>query len=320
IARIFENPVYFAYINLDPFSHDPFGAIWRALVLLHQPAYLNILPLYMLLLGWFCVLFALARVHAVLALLASAGLWAIAHSTGFNLPSYPDAFGWYFNPFAWQLLFSVGVLAGLAHRAGATVRRSPWLCGVAITYLLFAFLIAEPWTAIPGWHEYDLVLDDLIGPISKQNLSPWRLAHILAFAYLSAVVIPASARWLRHPCFAWVINLGRNALDVFCVGTVLSLLGFIVFVEFGDGIVAQVAVNVGGLISMVLIAWWAGERRRTKPAALIAGPYAPSAAVAGPCTQDGPPPTLAANTAPTATLTAGRVHAPTRCRGVVISP
>jgi hypothetical protein len=267
VARTFENPVYFEHVNLTPFSYDPLGAIWRALVLLHQPAYLNILPLYMLLLGWLCVLIGLSRVHAALALSASIGLWAIANVTGLNLPSYPDSLGWYFNPFAWQLLFSLGVLAGLAHRRGVAVPRSRWLFIAAAAYLVFGCVLTAPWTQIPGLEEVMLLPPDLLGPISKQSLSPWRLANILAFAYVSVVLIPASASWLKHPCFGWVINLGRNALDVFCAGTVLALVGFVILVEVDRGIAAQAAVNIGGLVTMGLIAWRAGERRRRQRAA-----------------------------------------------------
>jgi hypothetical protein len=267
VARAFENPVYFEHVNLTPFSYDPFAAIWRALVLQHQPAYLDILPLYMLLLAWFCVLIGLMRVHTVLALAASAGMWAVANFMGLNLPSYPDSFGWYFNPFAWQLLFSLGVLAGLAHRRGVPVARSPWLFIAAMGYLLFVFLMMAPWTQIPGLQDQELLPRDLVGSISKQSLSPWRLVNILALAYVSAILIPASASWLRHPCLGWVINLGRNALDVFCAGVVLALVGFVILVEVDRGIVAQAAVNVGGLALMGLVAWWAGKRRQRQRAA-----------------------------------------------------
>jgi hypothetical protein len=267
VARAFENPVYFEHVNLTPFSYDPLAAIWRALVLQHQPAYLDILPLYMLLLAWFCVLIGLARVHTVLAFAVSAGMWAVANFKGLNLPSYPDSFGWYFNPFAWQLLFSLGVLAGLAHRRGVPVPRSHWLFIAAMGYLLFAFLMMAPWTQIPGLQDQELLPRDLVGSISKQGLSPLRLVNILALAYVCAILIPPSAGWLRHPCMGWVINLGRNALDVFCAGVVLALVGFVILVEVDRGIVAQAAVNVGGLALMGLVAWWAGKRRQKQRAA-----------------------------------------------------
>jgi hypothetical protein len=124
--------------------------------------------------------------------------------------------------------------------------------------------VAGPWTQIPGWQDQELLPRDLLGPISKQNLSTWRLANILALAYLSASVIPASASWMRNPFLGWVTNLGRNALEVFCAGTILSLVGFIVLVEVDRGRVTQLAVNFGGLLAMGLTAWWAGKRRRRR--------------------------------------------------------
>ena len=51
-ARTFENPLYFEDVNLTPLAYDPAGAIWRLLVLNYQPGYLNILPLYIVLLAW----------------------------------------------------------------------------------------------------------------------------------------------------------------------------------------------------------------------------------------------------------------------------
>jgi hypothetical protein len=119
----FQNPVYFEHVNLTPFNHDPSGAIWRALVLLYQPGYLNILPLYMAQLAWVPVVFWLMRTHVAWALVASVGLWCIGGFLGWNFSSYPIPRGWEFNPLAWQLLFTLGFIAAsrvrsdLAHAA-----------------------------------------------------------------------------------------------------------------------------------------------------------------------------------------------------------
>ena len=52
----------------------------------------------------------LIRRNVVLALVASFALWAGANWLNWNPPSYPTDYGWIFNPFAWQLLFTLGAL------------------------------------------------------------------------------------------------------------------------------------------------------------------------------------------------------------------
>ena len=100
-----------------------------------------------------------------------------------QLPRRPT--GWIFNPFAWQFLFSLGaVSAALASqgRPGSAIATLFW---VATAYVLFALLVAAPWTRLPGLAEASL-LPDFRTAISKQDLSLWRVAHIVALAYLVA--------------------------------------------------------------------------------------------------------------------------------------
>src|SRR5262245_41149993 len=84
-ARAFQNPLYFEHVNLTPFNYDPAGAIWRVLMLLYQPGYLNILPLYVLLLTWFPIVLWLMRRHIVLALAVSVSVWLIPMMLAWNL-------------------------------------------------------------------------------------------------------------------------------------------------------------------------------------------------------------------------------------------
>ena len=116
-ALLADNVVYQDVVNLEPFFDEPGRALRKALVLSHQPDMLDILPLYVVLLLWFPLLLLLMRIHLVLALSASVALWIGANIFNWNLPSYPDNAGWYFNPFAWQLLFTLGAIA--AHSAAS---------------------------------------------------------------------------------------------------------------------------------------------------------------------------------------------------------
>ena len=70
---------------------------------------------------------------------------------------------------------------------------------------------------------------------------------------------------------------GRNSLEVFCVGSLLSLAGQITrFVYRGD-IVVDTAVVIIGIAIMVLTAWLAEWRDRAKPRAPARQPASSSA-------------------------------------------
>lgn len=260
-ARWFENPLYYEHVNLTPYAYDPLGAIWRSLVLYYQLGYLNILPLYIVLLAWFPLLWWLMQRHLGLALAASAALWLCANVLGANLPSWPELYGWYFNPFAWQLLFSVGAIAAVHVQRGGTLPRMRWLVGLAGAYALFSFIVAAPWIDIDGLEGTRLISLESIGPNNKSRLSLWRLLHVLSLAYLVALAVPPTARWLRAPAAQVLINCGRNSLDVFCLATVLSFVGFIVMLEGGRTFEYQLAVNGVGLALLGCTAWWLTQRK-----------------------------------------------------------
>ena len=255
-ARAFENPLYYEYINLVPFAYEPLEAILRALALNHHLVYLNILPLYIVLLAWFPLLFWLLRRHPALAFAASFALYALTRLTGLNLPSYPNDDGWFFNPFAWQLLFSVGAILGNAAAKGMVLPRSPWLTAAAALYLVFALVVIAPWVKLPGLEEWRLVPGDLLAPMDKSGLSPWRLAHILAAAYIVAIIVKPSAAWLRQGWARGIIACGRSSLDIFTLGTILCFVGLFVMVEAGRDLWIQVAINAGGIGLMIVVATW----------------------------------------------------------------
>lgn len=261
-ARWFENPLYHEYVNLTPFAYDPLGAIWRTMLLYYQLGYLNILPLYIALLIWFPVLWRLMQRDLRLALGVSVAVWLVPNLTLFNLPSWPDIYGWFFNPFAWQLLFSCGAVAAVHVQRGGSLPRARWISGFAVAYVVFAFIVAAPWVNIDGLEGTRLIHPDSIGPNSKSRLSLWRLAHILALAYLVAVHLPAGARWMKSWPSQMLVNCGRNSLEIFCLGTVLSFVGFVAMLEGGRGLEYQVAVNGFGIGLLGCTAWRLMQRKR----------------------------------------------------------
>lgn len=280
-ATAFQNPIYVEHVNLTPFAYDPWGAIWRMLVLYHQLGYLNILPLYMVLLAWLPVLVWLMRRHPLLALAASVAIWLAAFTFRINLPSWPEAFGWYFDPLAWQVIFSIGAVAGHYARRGHGLPRSPWLIAGASAYVAFACLLMAPWVHIPGLADARLLPNTILGFVTKSYVSPWRLAHILALAYLVALAVPATSRWLESRPAQWVIHCGRNSLEIFCLATVFSFAGFIVLLEAGHGLGYQLLVNGIGLSVLGYTGWRLTHAKLARRKAQATAPQASGAQPAG---------------------------------------
>ena len=268
VARYFENPLYFEYVNLTPFSFDPWGAIWRFLVLFYQPGYLNILPLYMTLLALFPLAWWGLRRNAPATLGLSAAVWLASNVFVLNLPSWPEVYGWFFNPLAWQFLFVIGAFAAIKVAAGSTLWRSPLLIAGAAVYVLLGFVVAAPWINIPGLGLPRLVPYDALGHVSKTYLSLWRIAHVLAVAYLVVVLVPASAPWLRSRLATFLVRCGRNSLDIFCLGTLLSFIGFSVLLEAGRTWEYQIIVNVLGVGALFWTATLLTDRKAQRSAKL----------------------------------------------------
>lgn len=228
------------------------ASVGRILTLRSLPAGLDILPLYIVLLMCFPFCYAAIRlVGAVPTLAASVVLWlAVNVHPGLNLVNAIDGKPWYFNPFAWQLLFVIGaVLALVLNAANGSLPFRRWLAGVCWIYLAVAFIEAAPWT---DWGLPDLRAWRMAEP-DKTSLSVVRLLDALALVYLVL-----SARRLgslvRGPAFALLEACGKHSLEVFSLGTLLSLVGQLAIQTFGTELEIQLWVNVLGLGGMFALA------------------------------------------------------------------
>jgi hypothetical protein len=248
-------------IILAPILNAPAAGLAHALTLHAVPSYLDILPLYIVLLAAFPLVYIGLRKNVWLALCISAGVWLAANlGDNLNLPNWMDGKNWYFDPFAWQFLFTIGAALAMLSAAhdGALprVKWLAWLCGI---YLGLAFLVSAPWAEwhLPSLHPLTMPTPD------KTHLSALRLLDMLALTYLllssTRLRALASGRSLRllEAC-------GRHSLEVFAVGCILALFGRLMFRTFGAGLVMQIPVNAIGLATMCLVGLWL-ERERYVP-------------------------------------------------------
>ncbi|MGO2959276.1 MAG: OpgC family protein [Acetobacter sp.] len=245
---------------LEPELAHGLSWVWRVMMFDALPSNLNILPLYIVLLGGFPVFYLLMRAQRSLALLLSGALWMLVNlDPGLNFPNWLDPDGWYFNPLAWQFLFALGVAASAqTEQRGADfprIRPLVWLCG---TYLVFSALQAFPWAQ---WHLPDLRPFGQMTTPEKSWLSPLRLLDVMAIFYLVQSSNRARA-WAAQSATGQILaRVGRHSLEIFVVGTLLDLYARLVFNTFGDGLLLQVLVNVTGLTILFALAAWLDKRR-----------------------------------------------------------
>ncbi len=250
-------------LNLYPFINNTGPNLLGLLTLTYVPNYFDILPMYLVILGLIPLIIALAKQHVGLAVLASLGLWAAAHA-GLNLPAElwftkPSDRTWFFNPFAWQLVFFAGFALMAGWLPAPPVR--PWLIALAVAVVVLSVPFA--WHKIigvsefvRGWRKEWVVLFD------KQDFGILRFVHFLALAYLAWVAVGPSGARLRHE--GWVgsvigliSKVGQQSLAVFAMSMVLArVLGAVLDLS-GGGMLAALVINLAGFAAIIGVAWLA---------------------------------------------------------------
>jgi hypothetical protein len=207
----------------DVVLEQPARGIVAVLGLTHQLDFINILPLYIVLLIGAPALLMLARRSSWLMLLGSAGVYVVARVLSVNLRTWPLEGDWFFNPFAWQLLLATGVFVGLRLRNRGIPHDARLFAAALIVVVLSLVMATDVFSLAPGFAESARNLLDR----SKTNLGVVRIAHFLALAY---VVYYCGATQLARTTaiFKPLALMGRYSLPVFATGTVLTAIAQII--------------------------------------------------------------------------------------------
>lgn len=260
-ATALDRSEYLDEIHLDVLAEAPYRAMLEALLLSFQPAYLNILPMYVALLAMFAFVLPLLRWPAVLFGL-SFTFYMIVRLTGYNFPSWTGG-GWYFNPIAWQLLFIIGSILAYAPPKLPVIPRI--LDVLAIIFVLFGVCllwIIWPYPEITS--RFSAGAARILLSVDKEGLHPMRLLSILALAWLVSRSVSIHSAWLTQWFARPIVLCGQHSLPVFCAGIFLSFLGRLAMEEQA-GWAVQAGVNVTGIAAMVavgaLTAWYRQKGR-----------------------------------------------------------
>jgi hypothetical protein len=254
-AATFQNPMYTEEMRVADFLGEPHIAVVKALLLQFQPTFLDILPMYILMLLIFpAVLLAMQR-GSLLVLALSGLIYLSVQAFSISVPAYPEGHVWYFNPLAWQFLFVAGALLGNPRLPQATMTQMVrFAYPFAIVIFVAASVIKLSWTVHGLWEGFPGLFIKELWPVNKNNLSPLRLVPFLALVVLVSVWVPRSARFLSSAAARPLVLCGQQSLEIFCLGILLSALGHFILSEYELGIVAQLVVNAVGIAAMLLTA------------------------------------------------------------------
>lgn len=249
---LLDAPFLLDWHNASAVFNDPVRAQIGLVLLTHQLGYFNILPLYVVLMIIAPLVVILHRHAKPVLLPISLAIYVFALAFRINFPTWPVEGAWFFNPLAWQLIYVFGFLLAGQDGPGAAARRFRGLLWwVALPILLLGAIVAltnfspDP-ISVPSPKLFFL--------FDKTYLSPARLVHSLALTAAFA----GSFKWVRiwlPGASNFLSMLGRNSLNVFCTGSLLSLTGQILRFLYGDLVAADVAVVIFGVLAMGFVAW-----------------------------------------------------------------
>jgi hypothetical protein len=270
VSREFHDPDDLNQFNVAVFMNMPFREFIQALALRYKPVNLDVLPLYILLLGAFAPALWLMVRKPTLTLAGSLVLYVAARHFGWNLPAAPSGL-WYFNPFTWQLLFFLGAWIALggakAIQSIVRTRAAFWL---AIAYIIFAFVVTIAIRApdlgglIPHW------MLEPFDPNDKTNLAPYRVVHLIALAVVVRRLLPVDSPILQWRSLVPLIQCGRNSLPVFCLGIVLSFCAHAAIELSLNSLWVQIFVGAIGIVLMTAGAYYLTWFRQQDRAVLAA--------------------------------------------------
>lgn len=254
-------------------ASDTLGA---GLLLKFKPVNLDVLPLYIVLMGFFPpVLWFMLR-QPDLTMLASIGLWLLARHFGWNFRSYP-AGTWYFDPYCWQVMFVFGSWCALggAKRAAWIINSKPALY-LGVAYLIFAMIMtmagrfSDFGAMFPDW------LYSAFNPNDKTYMAPYRFIHFAVIAMLTVRFLPKTWAGLEWRVFDPAIVCGQQSLAVFCVGVFLSFVAHFTLSLSSGSFLAQLLVSIAGIAIMTTVAYYISWSKRQDKAAKPAAPPKPA--------------------------------------------
>lgn len=255
--------------QFGPLLSDPARALLGLATLSWQPDYLDILPMYLVILALVPAVMGLRGLHPALPFALTGTLYALAWTEGLTLPGNPwTGAGWFLDPFAWQAIFFLGFFIAMGWLPLPRLRqpRLVWCCAL----LLLLSVPLSFWGILEHW-PVSQALRDLIlsGETEKTLLHPLRILHFLALAYLVLSLIDPWRGRLDRGIGRLFIVIGRQSLACFLASLVFARLAAVLTDLAGQDAFVVALVNLVGFAAIyatALIVGWFKSMPWSKPA------------------------------------------------------
>jgi hypothetical protein len=244
--------------SLVVLREDPISTIWSTVFLISSPDLPSILVLYIeMTLAVIPLFLILATRRPTLTLAASGLIWIISQ---IHPELSPNLANQYFNLFAWQFLFSIGIFIGIRHNSNCpellSTQTFKWLLVAAWTIVIISLLYRITFHVLDNLNfglEWFRILNRTL-LYRKENLSPVRLLHFLSIAFLVSTYLPSSSRIFKSSGFVAVTRVGSRSLEMFSMTVVLSVALSIIGLINRPPVLEKLILDGTGMLLMTLIA------------------------------------------------------------------
>lgn len=281
--RLFGSNEFTETLNLTVFFQNIEAGLLGLFTLTYVPNYFDILPMYLAILAMIPVVMLLRRLHPYAPFAACAVVWCAARAGWLDLPAQPwGHYGWFFNPFSWQLLFFTGFAFMRGWLPTPPIRKELL---IAAGIVLIASLPFSTHRYLLDFQGLQAINEKLWQFTDKTHFGVFRYIHFLALAYIAYSTVTRLGTRFSGPIVDISRKVGQQSLGVFLASLFLAqftgMLLLVVGVNYFT-VALQNLIGFSGLVATAhVIAWfkatpWKQPHRAHHPAVSAKGDLAKS--------------------------------------------
>lgn len=260
-SKLLDNPLLLEWHNAAAVFSNPVETHIGLVLLSHQLGYFDILPLYIVLMLVAPIIAIVHRLIPNLLIPLSAAIYFSALVFGLTVPTWPAEGQWFFNPLCWQFVFVLGFSISRERGPGGWVRANiGWIRLIALPIVIAcAVLVWQRWWPDP----LRVPEPKLLFIAGKTFVTPLRLIQFLALVAVFSILYPSLEKAVPS-IVQFLSMLGRNSLQVFCAGSILSLAGQLLHFYYEGSVIIDTIVVIAGIMMLGLAGWLTEWRDRVR--------------------------------------------------------